>query len=1262
MDCPRTPLLGSSSISNGHGSSWKDSLFFSWLNPLLATGAKKPLQRCDVPALRDQDDTAERTHAGLIQALSKVGDDHTPSSLFWAIARCHWREIWRTGALALVKTIAISCNPLFLRYFTRFVAASNGGGGLPGRTRGYLLVAALFSAKILECLSQRHWFFGARRLGLRLRSSLVAAIYAKELKLSHQSRQRHASGEIVSYISVDAYRLGEFFWWSHQLWTVPLQISIALAILVSTVGLATLSGLLVILITAAIQAPLAKIQQRNQYNLMVAQDQRLRVSSSILSSMKIIKLQAWERYFQQLIESFRAREYAWLYGVKQIWAAGSVMFWMSPVVTASVVFATCIPLSIKLDATLVFTVLATFRVIQEPVRNLPDVLTAMIQARVSLERLSKFFQDAELQEDAVERDFFSRQHDVISIDSATFAWEETGKFSLADLSLKITSGELIAVCGAVGSGKSTLLHSILGEVPRFSGKAKVCGSIGYVSQTAWIRSGSVRENILFGEAMDKTFYERVIKACALEEDLAGFSHGDLTEIGERGLNLSGGQKQRLQLARALYANAEIYLLDDPFSAVDAQTAATLFQASLACILQELRNKTVILVTHQVEFLSSVDKILVMESGRIVQSGSYQELLISSGNIFSRLVNAHEDSFIFQVHHTNSESHRHETYQRQLSKSSENKTSYQQLIQDEEIAAGNLGLKPYLDYIDGSGSRSLLGLVLVFQALFVFGVLSSNYWLATQVANPNTSVQTLIGVFTAISFASTGLVYARARFLVSIGLRASRAFFSGLINSLFRAPMAMFDSTPLGRILSRASSDMSILDVEVQSYFNFSLSGLSEMVGMVVIITLVTWQILFVAIPTLAILWRIQRYYLKTARELVRINGTTKAPVLNHTGETVNGAVPIRAFRKQSMFTRENMKLVNSDASVSLHTYAGYEWLSLRVEFLGTIVLLTAALLVVIFRDQLSSGFAGLSLTYAFALNGCQVFLIQAVSYLSGYIVAVERISQYMKLPEEAPLVIKSNRPPAEWPAHGEVELQNLQIRYRTNSPLVLKGISCMFPGGKKVGLVGRTGSGKTTLISALFRLIEPDGGRILIDRIDVTTIGLFDLRTRIGVIPQEAFLFRGTVRSNLDPLQQFSDEQIWQSLRKCQLLKAVKETPKQLDSLVSDDGENWSAGQRQLFCLARVLLKRSKVLVLDEATSSIDSTTDAVLQKVIRDEFSDCTVITVAHRISTVIDSDLILGLKNGYMVECDSPQALLDNQNSLFAKLVAEYWSSCDK
>lgn len=1265
------PLLVEKTASNStklSHANFLSKLTFSWLNPLLSLGYTKPLGLEDIPSLVSEDvaDVAYQKFAREWHSiLRNKRTDNTGNVVIQAIRKVYLKENIVIAVCAFFRTIAVVVLPLLLY---AFVNCSNGDKG--DLHEGIFILGCLILCKIVESLSQRHWFFNSRRSGMRMRSALMVAVYQKQLKLSNLGRRRHSTGEIVNYIAVDAYRMGEFLWWFHSLWSFTLQLFLSIGVLVGVVGLGAVPGLLPIFICGLLNVPFAKILKNCQCQLMIAQDERLRATSEILNSMKIIKLQSWEEKFKKSIELRRANEFKWLTKAQFIRAYGGVVYWMSPTVISAIIFLGCVLFkSAPFNASTIFSVLAALRIMGEPFRVIPEALSNLIQVKVSFDRINGFLLEDELSNDEIRRIKLEKSDTSINIKSGNFSWDPQVKVpTLREINLKIDWRQKIAVCGSVGAGKSSLLDAILGEIPKVSGTVNVFGSIAYVSQTSWIQSGTVRDNILYGKSMDGEKYERAIKACALEKDIDSFDHGDLTEIGQRGLNLSGGQKQRIQLARALYNDADIYLLDDPFSAVDARTAATLFKEY---IMTALEKKTVILVTHQVEFLTEVDRILVMEGGEITQAGTYQDLLMAR-TAFEGLVNAHKDAITVKnspVIIESEEEHRQTDIVQQEDGNSVRENSNRdilikglpgvQLTEEEGKETGDSGWKAFIDYMIVSKGSLLLCFSLLGQAAFVALQAISTYWLAFGIEVPKISSAMLIGVYSAISMLGALFTYVKSNLIAHLGLRASKTFFSSFNNAIFKAPMLFFDSTPVGRILTRASSDLSVVDFDVPYSIIFVAASGMEIVTTIGIMASVTWQVLIVAIPAMIATKYVQDYYLASARELMRINGTTKAPVMNYTAETSLGVVTIRAFDMVERFFKNYLMLVDTDASLFFHSNAALEWQVLRIETLQNLTLCTVTFLLVLLpRGLVPPGLVGLSLSYAFALSGSQIFFTRWYCNLSNYIISVERIKQFMHITPEPPAVVEDRRPPPSWPSKGRIELQELKIRYRPNAPLVLKGITCTFKEGTRVGVVGRTGSGKTTLITALFRLVEPLSGHILIDEIDICSMGLKDLRMKLSIIPQEPTLFRGSVRTNLDPLGLFSDDEIWQALEKCQLKDTICSLPNKLDSSVSDDGENWSAGQRQLFCLGRVLLKRNKILVLDEATASIDSATDAILQRVIKQEFSQCTIITVAHRVPTVIDSDTVMVLSFGKLVEYDEPLKLMET-NSSFSKLVAEYWAS---
>ncbi|PSS04228.1 ABC transporter C family member 10 like [Actinidia chinensis var. chinensis] len=1267
--CPRdlyTPLKGeepeytskTSSETPFSGAGLLSNMSFWWLNSLMKTGKEKAIEDEDIPHLRKVDQ-AETCYFRFMEQLTrrKRNHPHKSPSIFMTILFFQRKAVLVSGFFAFIKVLTLSTGPLFLYAFIRVAE-----GKEAFEYERYVLTFGLFLAKCLESLSERQWCFQTRRIGLQVRSLLSAAIYEKQLRLSNAAKSTHSPGEIMNYVTVDAYKIGEFPYWFHQIWTTGLQICLALIIIYYSVGLGTIAALLAIILTVLGNYPVAKLQHNYLTKLMAAQDGRLRAISEALANMKVLKMYAWETHFKNDIERLRKEETDVLAFVQSQKGYYLVLFWSSPIIVSAVTFWACYLLGVPLNTSNVFTFLATLRIVQEPIRLIPDVAGVVIESNVSFARIVKFLEAPELQNSHVKEK--SRGEEIehsLVIDSTRISWEaDSLKPTLSNINLVVKCGEKVAICGGVGSGKSTLLATILGEVPYTNGIVQINGKIAYVSQTAWIQTGTIQQNILFGSTMDEFRYREVLEKCFLVKDLDMLPFGDCTVIGERGVNLSGGQKQRLQLARALYQDVDIYLLDDPFSAVDAHTATGLFNEY---VMGALSGKTVLLVTHQVDFLPAFDSVLLISKGTILKAATYNELLDTSLE-FRNLVNAHKDTAYSEKQGMNGSSQRPKTFKQEIQKTCKKEHLKgtpvgEQLIKKEERETGNTGFKPYMQYLNQSKGFLYLSLAVMSHIMYLVGQLVQNLWLAAELEDFNMSRLKLLVTYLVIGCGMSLFLVLRSYVVAVLGLGASKTIFSKLMTSLFRAPMSFYDSTPLGRILSRVSSDLSIMDLELS--FKLSLAVASTMTTYFSygILAVLTWPILFVVVPMVYATILLQSYYFASSKELMRIDGTTKSSVASHITESIAGAMTIRAFGEEDRFFAEYLHLIDRNASPFFHGFSANEWLIQRLEMICAIVLSSSALAMTMSHLGASdSGYIGMALSYGLSLNVYLVSSVQSQCMLANLIISVERLEQYMHIPSEAPEIIKCNRPALNWPSIGKVEICDLKVRYRPNAPLVLRGISCVFEGGHKIGIVGRTGSGKTTLIGALFRLVEPTEGHIVIDNVNISTIGLLDLRSHFGVIPQDPTLFSGTVRYNLDPLSEHTDREIWKVLEKCQLREVIQKKQEGLNSLVVQDGSNWSMGQRQLFCLGRALLKRRKILVLDEATASIDNATDSVIQKTIRKEFADCTVITVAHRIPTVMDCTRVLAISDGKLVEYDQPMKLMNKEGSLFGQLVKEYWT----
>ncbi|KAL0308723.1 UNVERIFIED_CONTAM: ABC transporter C family member 9 [Sesamum radiatum] len=1198
---------------------------FSWLNPLFEFGFRKPLDQDEVPDVDIKDSASFLSHE-FDQCLKYVKEtDGTATPSIYKTIYIFARKKAAINALFAVTSAGTSyVGPYLINYFVDYLNEKR----FRSLESGYLLALGFLGAKLVETIAQRQWIFGARQLGLRLRAALISQIYKKGLILSSQSRQSRTSGEIINYMSVDVQRITDFIWYLNTIWMLPVQISLAIYVLHMNLGMGALVALAATLTVMAGNIPLTRVQKRYQTIIMDAKDDRMKATSEILRSMKTLKLQAWDSHYLEKLVTLRKTEHNWIWKSLRLSALTAFIFWGSPTFISVITFGGCVLMGIPLTAGRVLSALATFRMLQDPIFNLPDLLNVIAQGKVSVERISSYLQEDEIKSDAVEYVPDDQTEFHVEIDGGKFSWGmETRNPTLDGIELKVKRGMKVAICGTVGSGKSSLLSCVLGEMHKLSGMVRISGSKAYVPQSPWILTGNIRENILFGEPYESDKYNRTIEACALTKDFELFAAGDLTEIGERGINMSGGQKQRIQIARAVYQDADIYLLDDPFSAVDAHTGTQLFQD---CLMGVLKDKTILYVTHQVEFLPAADLILVMQNGKIRQAGMFEDLL--KQNIgFEVLVGAHNQAlesvltvenssrtseYAAVENETDAETSTNQEFPHTKQDSEHNlcveiAEKEGRLVQDEEREKGSIGKEVYMSYLRTFKGGALVPIILLAQSSFQVLQITSNYWMAwacpTGDNEPLTGMNFVLAIYTLLAVGSAFFVLLRASLVAIAGLMTAEKLFSNMLHSILRAPMAFFDSTPTGRILNRASTDQSVLDLEMANKLGWCAFSIIQLLGTIAVMSQVAWEVFVIFIPVTAICIWYQQYYIPTARELARLAGIQRAPILHHFAESLTGAATIRAFDQQERFTDANLCLIDCHSRPWFHNVSAMEWLSFRLNQLANFVFaFSLVLLVTLPEGIINPSIAGLAVTYGINLNVLQASVIWNICNAENKMISVERILQYSNLASEAPFVIEDSRPPANWPNVGSICFSNLQ---------------------------------------AIFRIVEPREGSIIIDDVDISKIGLHDLRSRLSIIPQDPTMFEGTVRGNLDPLEQYSDTEIWETLDKCQLGDIVRRKPEKLEATVVENGENWSVGQRQLFCLGRALLKKSSILVLDEATASVDSATDGVIQKVISQEFKDRTVVTIAHRIHTVIDSDFVLVLSDGRIAEYDTPAKLLERE-----------------
>ncbi|KAL4618712.1 hypothetical protein ACB092_06G030700 [Castanea dentata] len=1121
-------------------------LTFSWIGPLITIGNKKTLDLEDVPQLGPRDSVfgAFPNFKNKLEAECGTSNGVTTLKLTKALIFSAWKEVLLTAFFVIISTLASYVGPYFIDTFVQYL-----NGRRSYKNEGYVLVSVFFASKLVECLAQRHWFFRVHQVGIRVRSVLIVMIYNKGLTLSCQSKQGHTSGEIINFMTVDADRIGDFSWYLHEIWIVPVQIVIALLILYRNVGLASIAALIATVFVMLANVPLGKLQEKFQGKIMESKDKRMKATSEILRNMRILKLQGWEMKFLAKIMEIRKTEAGWLKKYVYTSAMASFVFWGAPTFVSVVTFGTCMLMGIPLESGKILSALATFRILQEPIYSLPGTISMVAQTKVSIDRIVSFLCLDDLQSDVIERLPRGSSNTAIEIIDGNFSWDlSSSSATLADINLKVQQGMRIAVCGTVGSGKSSLLSCILGEVPKISGTVKLCGTKAYVAQSPWIQSGKIEENILFGMEMEREKYEKVLEACSLKKDLEILPFGDQTVIGERGINLSGGQKQRIQIARALYQDADIYLFDDPFSAVDAHTGSHLFKE---CLLGLLDSKTVVYVTHQVEFLPAADLILVMKDGRITQAGKYNDIL-NSGTDFMELVGAHKKALsgldsteagsvsgsmskeAGNLDSTNWVVEKQEDKGVQNCKEDDVASSKGQIIQEEEREKGGVGFSVYWKFITMAYGGTLVLIIVLAHVLFQTLQIGSNYWLAwatpvSEDVKPSVDSSTLMIVYVALAIGSSFCVLVRSMLIRTAGYSTANQLFSKMHFCIFRAPMSFFDATPSGRILSRASTDQSAVDLSIPNEMGAVAFSIIQLLGIIAVMSQVAWQVFIIFIPVIAACIWYQQYYIPSARELSRLVGVCKAPVIQHFTETISGATTIRSFDVESRFRDTNMKLADANSRPRFNIDGAMEWLCFRLDMLSSVTFaFSLVFLISIPEGVIDPGIAGLSVTYGLTLNMLQMRVIWFLCQMENKIISVERMFQYTCIPSEPTLVIEETQPDRSWPSHGEVYFRDLQVRYAPHMPLVLRGLTCTFPGEMKTGIVGRTGSGKSTLIQTLFRIVEPTAGQIMIDGINISVLGLHDLRSRLSIIPQDPTMFEGTVRSNLDPLEEYTNEQIWE--------------------------------------------------------------------------------------------------------------------------------------
>eukprot|EP01127_Copromyxa_protea_P010845 TRINITY_DN2685_c0_g3_i1.p1 TRINITY_DN2685_c0_g3~~TRINITY_DN2685_c0_g3_i1.p1 ORF type:complete len:1581 (+),score=418.17 TRINITY_DN2685_c0_g3_i1:533-4744(+) len=1280
-------------------SSLWNKMWFWWFTPLVKKGFYTALVHDDLPPVRS-DDKAE-IHVNLFDQKWEEETYKPEPKLLNALISANWQRFAIAAIFKVGNDVFIFTGPILLEQIVNFVNDPEQSVWV-----GVALAFGILIGSTIQSLSMQQYWQLVFRIAMNVNTALISKVYSKALVLSHRERQTYTVGEIMNLQAVDAKQLSTIITMLHQVWSAPVQIIVSIALLWRILGVASLGGLAVMIGTSPLQVIFGKILATMTKDIMMKKDKRIKLTNEILQGIRVIKFFAWEDSYHKALSDVRKEELVVL-RTSAFTRSGIMVLWsVTPLLVTILSFGIFVALKNELNAAVAFSSLALFNVMRFPLNIFPMLIAQMIEAQISLGRLEKFFKGEELDPNARQVDPYVKAQ--VAIEGGDFEWA-VGETVLKGINLEVPKGSLVALVGEVGAGKSSLLSAMLGEMPKIRGRVVVNGTLAYVPQSAWMKNDTLKGNILFGKEDNRDWYQQVIKNCQLEPDFAILPGNDKTEIGEKGINLSGGQKQRVSVARAIYSDADIYLLDDPLSAVDAHVGKALFNK---CIKGLLRDKTRILATHQLQFLKQCDKIVVMSQGRITNVGSYEELMANSKE-FNDLLSKHvvdtEDSEEEVQEHLMSMTSPSLTKSSPGSEKKEEKPTGK-LIVNETKSSGGVSFEVYKEYGRATGSLAFAVIILAIHLATQGSQMVSDYWLSawsanstivnetmtiqsltpmaasvlhsvTKVIRPDSDVmftnagrQTLefgfptccyddlglgvpffyLMVYGVIGLISTVLILIKAFALAQAGINASQQIHDDMLERVLHVPTSYFDTVPLGRIVNRFSSDQNTIDIALPRTLGMAIDTILVAISVLFVIASAT-PVFLIALISLSFLYRYaQSYYLRSSREIQRLASLARSPIFALFSESLTGLSTIRAYDKSSSLIKENMSRIERYNQADYMAFTSNRWLGAHLEFLGSCIVFAASFFAVISRATIDPGVAGLSISYALRLTSNLNWLVRMSTDVENNLISVERCLQFTKLEQEA-AYDKSYHPPANWPSKGAISFKNLSFRYREGLPLVLNGISADIKPSEKIGVVGRTGAGKSSLMLALFRIVEPSGGSVIIDGEDISNLGLRDLRSSVAIIPQEATLFSGTIRSNLSPFGLHNDNQLWDVLEQVGMKEQVQQMSGRLDEVVSEFGENISVGSRQLLCLARAILRKNKILVMDEATANVDFETDAFIQKTIRRTFKDVTVLTIAHRINTILDSDRVIVLDKGQIIEFDNPQRLLSNPNSVFYSLAKE-------
>ena len=1271
---------GRASVSDETRANCCQKLTFSWLFPLIKLGYSRQLLQTDIGDNYDRDRVAQ--HLRLFEENLRKGK---PEDITWTIWKSFSRLEYYAVACKFVSDLCSYVPPVGISFIVSYAEnPSEWGDNI------WYAVAAMLVAPLITGLCN-HWFYQFVMVdGLHARTAIQAAVYSKVLRVSNSARTRSAdkggvADTITNLQSTDCRSIEMCYWMWMYVWAAPLQAVVTTVLLYVQLGWPIFIGILFLVLMMPIQKVVMGVLKKRNKIASEKSDRRIKLITEVIHGIQVVKLQAWEKIFAARIKKTRNEELNNRRSIAIVQGLNASISQCAPIMCTLITFIVYGMVSeTPLTAGKAFTTLALFNILRLPLMVLPMLIGMVAGAKVAAKRLGAFLYCDDLV-NYVTYEEATGGKAALETTGASFVWDDKADsssesgFRLQLGKFSAETGTLTVIAGKVGAGKSSLLSALLGEmhmlpmddslgVDDSSNPSVVCrGSVAYCAQEPWIQNATLKDNILFGAPYDEVRYNEVLKACALEADIKALPGGDQTEIGERGINLSGGQKCRVSLGRACYADKDIVVLDDILSAVDAHVARTITDK---CLVEFLRNrgKTVILATHQTLCFPNADSIVVLKDGNIAFHGNFEDAKKEAK--FSEILGSMDDLGEEEKAEAAAAGEvelETATVQRGVSRTSSigsaisSKQEKGKLTAKEATAEGAVTCSVYTSYAAKVGVPLSILIFLLVASMNGQQVVV-NWWLSRWSVSSSLpekkSVEYYLFIYFLLGLGACVLILAYQIVVALGGLGAAAGIHERMFNAIIKAPMSFFDTTPSGQILNRFTADMKSIDEQLISQLGGALALLFMMASVIfTIIAVVPW-VLAALVPLFLFYGWIQLVYRNTARELKRFDSATQSPIFNYFAETVNGLSSIRAFKCEERLLVETTSRIDYNSRFWTKNNFVNRWLGLRLDWIGAFLVgftALACVLAVKLSWSIDPGLIGLVLSYTATLTGLLNWGVRRFSEAEMGMVAVERTKSLTGCPQESTTdPLKSV--PENWPSEGRIKLQNVSARYRDGLPKVLNGIDISIPKFTKVGVCGRTGSGKSTLAKCLFRLMETSQGSILIDDIDVSKVELPTLRKRITMIPQDPTLFAGPLRYSLDPGNLYSDDQLWNALDSVDMKDHVKALENGLNYEIVDGGENLSAGQRQLLCMARALLESPKVLIMDEATSNIDGNTDSKIQEMLKGAFKDCTVLSIAHRIDTIMWYDKVLVLDHGKVLEYDSPESLSKTEGSEFKALLTEY------